>query len=120
MKTIIYDSIENEFKPLKFNDSFITSTHYCPICNKEFIIGDDSILVLNDGKLFPNILIHKDCFSEDKPENTIYVIKENYEQAKIKLEEIRSWFDYNRLTKIIEGLEKEIYWKKKAEEGEWT
>jgi hypothetical protein len=115
---IIYNNVINHCRELKMKSEFITKDHFCPICRKEFNMGDNMILILNDLQLFHNSLIHADCFCKEKPENTIGALLKDYEQAKIKVEEIKPWFDIDFLNRRINELKKEIYWKKRADEDE--
>lgn len=70
----------------------------CPICNKEINKFVGRIHIINNYILFPNISCHLDCFSEDKAEETIVRIKDNYEQSKAALEKAladgAAWFSH--------------------------
>jgi len=68
----------------------------CPVCNEEINNLEGRILLINNYIMFPNISCHLDCFPEDKAEETIVRIKNNYEQSKAALEKVlsegKAWF----------------------------
>ena len=85
-------------KPMKYR---ILDKYYikriCPICRKELEKEDNVYQLINNYKLFPNILIHNICVYKNITSTldwgvTLGMLKENYEGAKILRKYIECWF----------------------------
>lgn len=73
----------------------------CPMCGKEIDQYEGRVIIINNYIMFPNIACHLECFPEDKAEETIRWIKENYETCKAALEKALSegkpWFSHIKM-----------------------
>jgi hypothetical protein len=62
----------------------------CPICNKLIISGRITLLI-NNHKLFPNIIVHTECCeSFDSNEDVVRWLKEDYQEV----EKRKAWKQY--------------------------
>lgn len=64
----------------------------CPCCNREIEIGSRVVLLINNYRLFPNILVHEECAAGDVDEVLIRSLKEDYERAVDSLRAAKRWF----------------------------
>lgn len=37
---------------------------WCPICDQEFVVGDEVVVAMNNWTLFPNVFVHKACVGD--------------------------------------------------------
>ena len=75
------------------------SDQICPLCRKKIKAKDKIYLLINNYKLFPNIIIHDECildtgtiFGDLDWKNTIKKLKEDYEQAARSRNHNMCWF----------------------------
>jgi len=54
----------------------------CPKCRKKINSGDDTFLLINNYKLFPNCFIHTNCATPNW-ELLIKLLREDYQKAEI-------------------------------------
>ncbi len=54
---------------------------FCPFCNEPFKKGDETFFLMNNRKLFPNILCHKECVSNKIDEQTVRDLENMYNFA---------------------------------------
>ncbi len=73
----------------------------CPLCRKKIEDKDKIYLLINNYKLFPNIIIHDKCvldkgtiFGDLDWKNTIKKLKEDYERAEQSRNYNVCWFAY--------------------------
>lgn len=71
----------------------------CPLCRKIIQPKDKIYLLINNYKLFPNIIIHDECVLDNENilpildwENTIKKLKEDYKQAEQVRKHNICWF----------------------------
>ncbi|QUH22167.1 hypothetical protein [Alkaliphilus sp. B6464] len=69
-------------KNVNFNKGKGHKVDICPLCKKEFEIGDKTILVINNNKLFPNVIVHSECLNIIGEEAACLQMFEEYEKAK--------------------------------------
>ena len=74
-------------------------TNICPLCREEIKVGVEAFLLINNYKLFPNVLVHKKCAEASaweviQWEVILRVLKEDFETAKDTREHNRCWYDY--------------------------
>lgn len=63
----------------------------CPLCNKEFLLGEIVYLIITNGLMeFPNIVIHKSCSHSDL-QITCSKLMSSYEDYQIAIERHRAW-----------------------------
>jgi len=65
----------------------------CPLCRKEIETDDSVFLLINNYRLFPNILIHEECVKQDLA-TVIIILKYDYMRAKDSRKHNRCWYDY--------------------------
>lgn len=60
------DGTEVTFIPMKVDGIAIRRNDIknCPICDKEIALNDTVYLIINNFKLFPNVLVHTDCVAD--------------------------------------------------------
>jgi len=67
---------------------------YCPLCGKK--AEKNLIVLLNNDQLFPNIMIHKECFKYTYHSNKTfmisYIINQYKKYEKFK-EEYKAWLE---------------------------
>jgi len=74
----------------------------CPLCRKQIESGDETYLLINNYKLFPNVVIHTKCVDLTPIMNSIPIIdwkdtikklKKDYEQAEQSRKHNACWFE---------------------------
>lgn len=53
----------------------------CPLCNKEFVVGDSVYMVLTNFSIFPNTVIHQSCVDTDLLITT-HALMKSYDKFK--------------------------------------
>jgi len=66
--------------------------YYCPLCTELIKSKDTVYLVINNFRIFPNILIHKNCYDEEHPKGVVRALENHYEQAKKYKQEYEMWW----------------------------
>ncbi len=62
----------------------------CPMCMDEILLGDTMQVVINNFKLFPNVLVHKKCV-DNQSDNQLIETMEDL---------TRSYNDFKELSRI--------------------
>lgn len=55
---------------------------YCPFCKQNIKAGEPLFLVLNNYKLFPNVIVHKNCVEEVGFKKAAAMLKLSYDNAQ--------------------------------------
>lgn len=68
----------------------------CPVCNTKLNLDDKIYMVINNGKLFPNTLIHKSCIINDMTMTT-RILMDDYNKYHRDIKKLhrkhRGWFN---------------------------
>ena len=62
----------------------------CPICNQPLTIGKEAYLVINNGKMFPNTMVHKSCVKVSLTATTLDLIK-SYDKFEEFMNKNKAW-----------------------------
>lgn len=67
------------------NGAWDINPHDCYCCNKPIKTGEKATLIFNNYKYIPNILVHSECFDEQKLKvcELLADIEESYNQYKM-------------------------------------
>ena len=77
-------------------------TNTCPLCRKQIKSGDETYLLINNYKLFPNVVVHIWCVDlipvvNASPikdwKSTIKKLKKDYDQAEQSRKHNACWFE---------------------------
>ena len=83
------DGVITHIRSLTFTEQ--RGVSICPLCRKEIKAPNKAYLLINNYKLFPNVLIHKGCIFNSW-EGIIIQLKNDYESAKMIRKRNRCWF----------------------------
>lgn len=92
---VIVDGVPTHIRKLHY-----TTNDICPLCRKEIGTGNFYLLI-NNYRLFPNVMIHSRCVDStiivDSPpvldwKSTIRKLREDYQQAKETRKHNICWF----------------------------
>ena len=76
-----------------YKDTFVATDNFtfrrmdnrnktCFCCNKEIVSGEDIVLLINNYKHIPNMVLHKNCFEEQNTTELCQDIEDSYKKYK--------------------------------------
>ena len=90
-KVLVYDML-CWYKEVCFDEKWdkYNPGRVCPICNQPLTIGKPAYMVINNGKMFPNIMIHTSCVKVSLTATTLDLIK-SYDKFKEFMNKNKAW-----------------------------
>lgn len=65
----------------KFIKGHAQENKICHMCRNKIQYDQNVYLLINNYKLFPNVLVHKKCFDEMGPQNSVIFLYNDYQEA---------------------------------------
>jgi len=97
-KKVKVENVTTHIRELDYTEA--RGHHVCPLCRKKINPGK-TYLLINNYKLFPNVIIHEWCVDriiimngspEKDWESTIMKLKNDFERAEKARKDIACWF----------------------------
>lgn len=91
IKVLVYDLL-CWYKEVGFDKEWDKNDpdRVCPICNQPLTIGKPAYMVINNYKMFPNVMIHKSCVKVNLTATTIDLTNQ-YDMFKAFLNKNKAW-----------------------------
>lgn len=88
-----YNGTMNHYEEQEITPSWAKIRHKdrCPLCTKNIVAGEIVYIMINNCKLFPNIVAHKNCVDEFGMEDGIRRIKESWDEENALRNKAKVW-----------------------------
>lgn len=89
MNYVTLDNESHYFNKMIYQlDRVASRLRVCALCRKPLLKGEGIYLIVNNNKVFPNIIVHKECSDKLGMMKTVKVLRRDYQIACF----FRHWF----------------------------